>query len=81
MLGTSGIFINRTDCAKAAATIAAALLPQDAAARYQGLNAQNLQRWNRLAEDDRLQVARMVAALAEKPAAPGPVAEAHRSRR
>jgi glycosyltransferase involved in cell wall biosynthesis len=81
VLGTSGIFIDRSDCAKAAAAIAAALLPQDAAARYQALNAQNLQRWNRLAEDDRLQVARMIAALAERPTAPGPVAEAHRSRR
>jgi glycosyltransferase involved in cell wall biosynthesis len=66
VLGASGIFIDRTDAALAAATIAAMLQPQDAAARYRELNAENLRRWNRLAEDDRLQVSRMVASLAER---------------
>ena len=66
VLGASGIFIDRTDATLAAATIAATLLPQDAAARYLELNAENLRRWNRIAEDDRLQVSRMVASLAAR---------------
>ena len=45
--------------------IASALLPQDAATRYLELNAHNLDRWNRLADDDRHQVAKMIASLAE----------------
>lgn len=68
VLGSSGIFIDRTDEALAATTIAAMLLPQDASARYLELNAENLRRWNRVAEDDRLQVGRMVASLAESDA-------------
>ena len=65
VLGASGIFIDRRDCAAAAAAIASTLLPHEASARYLELNARNLERWNRLADDDRLQVTKMVAALAE----------------
>jgi glycosyltransferase involved in cell wall biosynthesis len=64
VLGASGIFIDRNDAAAAAGAIASALLPQGAVARYLGLNARNLDRWNRLADDDRIQVTTMVASLA-----------------
>jgi glycosyltransferase involved in cell wall biosynthesis len=79
VLGASGIFIDRDDCVDAAGTIASMLLPQDTSARYLALNAQNLQRWNRLAEEDRFQVARMIASLAESPAAPQPMATSRRN--
>lgn len=79
VLGASGIFIDRDDCADAAGTIASMLLPQDTSARYLALNAQNLQRWNRLADEDRFQVARMIASLAESPAAARSMATSRRN--
>jgi glycosyltransferase involved in cell wall biosynthesis len=82
VLGTSGIFIDRNDGAVAAGTIASTLLPQDAATRYLELNARNLDRWNRLADDDRHQVAKMIASLAEidtQPAEARPVATSGRN--
>jgi len=63
VLGTSGIFIDRADHAAAARTIVAMTRRGDGPAHYRELNAQNLVRWNRLAEDDRLQVSEMIACL------------------
>ena len=64
VLGVSGIFIDRTDSAAAARSIASALQSDAQRTRYRELNAHNLARWNRLAEDDRLQVSQMIASLA-----------------
>ena len=65
VLAEFGVFIDRLDCVAAARTIASMLRPSDGRARFRGLNAKNLVRWNRLAEDDRLQVSQMIASLAE----------------
>jgi glycosyltransferase involved in cell wall biosynthesis len=72
VLGGSGIFIDRTDCAAAARTITSVLQSGDHRARYRELNAQNLVRWNRLAEDDRIQVSQMIASLARADARSAP---------
>lgn len=64
VLDNSGIFIDRSDCESAARTIVAALRADDAPARYRALNERNLQRWNRLADEDRLKVSQMIASLA-----------------
>jgi glycosyltransferase involved in cell wall biosynthesis len=63
VLGESGVLIGRTDACAAATAIAAAILPRDHVARFRQLNARNLARWNRLAEDDRTRVSRMIASL------------------
>jgi glycosyltransferase involved in cell wall biosynthesis len=70
VLGRSGIFIDRFDHASAARTIAAMAQRDDELAHYRELNAQNLARWNRLAEDDRLQVSQMIASIPQAHARP-----------
>ena len=72
VLGVSGIFIDRLDSAAAARTITSMLRSVDRRARYRELNAQNLARWNRLAEDDRLQVSQMIASLTQAEAGSAP---------
>jgi glycosyltransferase involved in cell wall biosynthesis len=65
VLGDSGIFIDRRDCDAAVRTIVAMLQRSDANDYFRALNAQNLVRWNRLAEDDRLQVIQMLTSVAQ----------------
>jgi glycosyltransferase involved in cell wall biosynthesis len=76
VLGRSGVFIDRTDAAAAAATIAATLGQGGHTDRFRELNARNLARWNALAEDDRLRVSQLLASLV-RPVQPLP----QRSRR
>lgn len=76
VLGDSGIFIDRTDETAAAKTIVSMIRQDGRAARFRALNADNLARWNALAEDDRLRVSQMIASLARPGARPSP----HRSR-
>lgn len=63
VLDDSGVFIDRTNAAAAAATIAAALRQDRRTDRFRELNARNLARWNALAEDDRLRVSQLLASL------------------
>lgn len=63
VLGESGVFIDRGDCVAAAATIASIARQDGLAAHFRELNARNLTRWNRLAEDDRIRVGQMIASL------------------
>lgn len=76
VLDESGIFIDRQDCTAAARTIASMLRQDDRRARYRELGTRNLARWNRLAEEDRIQTGQWIASLAKadvQPAAPRPM--------
>lgn len=63
VLGKSGVFIDRADAVAAAMAIAAMIQQHDRVARFRELNARNLARWNRLAEDDRTRVSGLIASL------------------
>ncbi len=78
VLGASGIFISPSDPAAAAAQIAALTVEPDWRARHAALAAQNLQRWNMLAESDRGAVIDLIAALAGRPL-PATAAQGSRS--
>jgi glycosyltransferase involved in cell wall biosynthesis len=65
VLGESGVYIDRSDARSAALTIASMIEQKGRLARFRELNARNLARWNALADNDRLQVSRMIAALPE----------------
>ena len=72
VLGASGVLIDRADCVVAARTIASMIHLEGRRARFHELNARNLARWNALAEDDRVQVSRMIASLSRTDARPSP---------
>lgn len=63
VLGESGIFIARNDPAAAALAIKTALSKDGWRSRFQQQDAENLSRWNALADDDRGRVGRMIAAI------------------
>jgi glycosyltransferase involved in cell wall biosynthesis len=63
VLGDSGVFTDRADAVAAATTIAAAIQQRNHVARFRDLNARNLARWNRLADDDQARVSHMIASL------------------
>jgi glycosyltransferase involved in cell wall biosynthesis len=77
VLGESGVFIDRVDCAAAARTIASMIRQDGRANRFRELNARNLARWNVLAEDDRLRVSQMIASLVRPDARPSPHRSGH----
>jgi glycosyltransferase involved in cell wall biosynthesis len=77
VLGGSGVFIDRSDAVAAVRTITGMIQQEDSAARFRVLNAQNLARWNALAEGDCRRVSQMIASLARPDAQPSP----NRSRR
>jgi glycosyltransferase involved in cell wall biosynthesis len=64
VLDASGIFIDPADPAAAAAKIAATLSYNQWRSRYVALAAQNLKRWNTLADSDRGTVVDLIADLA-----------------
>jgi glycosyltransferase involved in cell wall biosynthesis len=66
VLGISGIFIDPADPSAAAARIAATLSRHQWRSHYVALAAQNLRRWNALANADRDKVIGLIAALAER---------------
>jgi glycosyltransferase involved in cell wall biosynthesis len=72
VLDVSGIFVDPTDPAAAAAKIAAALSDRQWRSRHVALAAQNLKRWNALANADRDAVIGLIAGLAARPPAAGP---------
>lgn len=63
VLGGSGIFIDRSNAAAAAATITAILTGPDRRQQFRKLGADNLVRWNALAETDRDNVVQLVTSL------------------
>lgn len=77
VLGASGTFISPSDPVAAAANIAGALSGPDWRANQVALAAQNLRRWNTLAESDRGAVIDLIAGLAGRP---GPAVAAQGSR-
>ncbi|MFZ5734776.1 MAG: glycosyltransferase [Pseudomonadota bacterium] len=63
VLGGSGIFIDRSNAAAAAATITAILTGPDRQQQFRKLGANNLVRWNALAESDQDNVIQLVTSL------------------
>lgn len=63
VLGGSGIFIDCSNAAAAAATITAILAGPDRQQQFRKLGADNLVRWNALAEADRDNVVQLVTSL------------------
>ncbi|MDR3483750.1 MAG: glycosyltransferase [Bradyrhizobium sp.] len=72
VLDVSGIFVDPADPAAAAAQIAAALSDRRWRSRYVALAAQNLKRWNALANADRDAVIGLIAGLAARQPSAGP---------
>jgi glycosyltransferase involved in cell wall biosynthesis len=67
VLGVSGLFVDPTDPAAAAAKIAATLSDRQWRSRHVALAAKNLKRWNALASADRDAVIGLIAELAGRP--------------
>ncbi|OQW54204.1 MAG: glycosyl transferase [Proteobacteria bacterium SG_bin9] len=63
VLAGSGIFIDRSNAAVAAATITAILTGPDRRQQFRKLGADNLVRWNALADADRDNVVQLIASL------------------
>lgn len=63
VLGGSGIFIDRSNAAAAAATITAILAGPDRQQQFRKLGADNLVRWNALADADRGHVVQLITSL------------------
>jgi glycosyltransferase involved in cell wall biosynthesis len=77
VLGDSGIFIDRQNPVAAARTIESAFSESGWRTRFKQLSAQNLRRWNALAEDDRGRVSQMIASVHARKAAPAGRSRAH----
>lgn len=77
VLGDSGIFIDRQNPAVAALAIKAAFADSGWRTRFKQLSAQNLRRWNALAEDDRKRVSQMIASIHARKDMPVSSSRAH----